>query len=263
MRLGPGHTHFLYIYLFNILFSPVKPALVNVTVDDSGQDPVTNRTITYGPGWHPGQNCSNCSITTFGSFDPGKTYQRSWYEASYLQIGLPQFATFTFYAGDIKMMGSPSLGSAIYVFGILARNDGPWLARNLDLQFYIDGRLMTTFKLNLDFLNKKKTTFKQPLPAQHTYNVSFFGLNDLTNGEHSLMMVNGEVRGNNTLALFDYLVYSYDPENMTGIGAPALISQKVVPQSMGTIVGGAIGGALALILLFASVFVCIRRRQRV
>ncbi|KAF9441715.1 hypothetical protein P691DRAFT_544640 [Macrolepiota fuliginosa MF-IS2] len=50
---------------------------------------------------------------------------------------------------------------------------------------------------------------------------------------------------------------------MTGIGAPALISQKVVPQSIGTIVGGAIGGALALILLFVSVFFCIRRRQRV
>ncbi|KAF9441714.1 hypothetical protein P691DRAFT_852177 [Macrolepiota fuliginosa MF-IS2] len=237
MRLGLGRTHFLCIYLFSILFFPAKPALVNVTVDDSGQDPVTNRTIAYGPGWHAGQDCDICFITTISGFDPGQTYQRSWHDGSFAQTNaLPLFATFSFY------------GSAIYVFGILAKNDGPW-PTTLDVQFYIDGRL--------------SDTFDQPLPAQHTYNVSLFSINDLTNSEHVLVMFNGELGKSTSLALIDYLVYSYDPENATSIGIAASTPPKVLPLPMGAIVGGAIGGALTLILLFVSVFFCLRHCQQV
>ncbi|KAF9445377.1 hypothetical protein P691DRAFT_805740 [Macrolepiota fuliginosa MF-IS2] len=235
MRLGLGHVPFIYIYLFSILFSPVNLALVNVTVDDSGQDPVTNRTIIYGPGWSGGQNCDTCSVTSIGGLDPGETYQRSWHDSSYLGDS-PHFATFVFY------------GFAIYVFGILANNKGSWVP-NIDLQFYIDGRLMSTFQ--------------QSLPDQLAYNVSYFGIKDLTNGEHLLTIFNGEVGKNQSLALIDYLVYSYDPENTTGTGTPAPVPSNVASLSVGTIVGGTIGGALAFILLFASAFFCLRRRQQV
>ncbi|KAF9445378.1 hypothetical protein P691DRAFT_805741 [Macrolepiota fuliginosa MF-IS2] len=234
--MRPFPAYLLCLYLL-ALFSPVRLALVNVTVDDSGQDPITNRSIIYGLGYNAGQDCGDCLVTTMGGLDPGKTYMRSWHDSTYKGGPLPCMASFTF------------TGSAIYVFGILAGAGGPW-SPSIDIQFYIDERLMSTFQ--------------RTLPTELTYNVPYFAIDNLTNSEHSLTILNGEVGKNQSLALIDYLVYSYDPntnQTLTRTPTPTPAASKA-PAPAGVIAAGVLGG-VALILLFASIYLYLRSRQNI
>ena len=74
--------------------------LVNVTVDDAGEDPTTHASIQYigaSPGaWNDGSACDDCRAV----LDSQKVYNGTWHDATYdhtkPDLDVPQNATFSF-----------------------------------------------------------------------------------------------------------------------------------------------------------------------
>lgn len=63
-------------------------ALINVTVDDSGSDPLTGRTISYSPvgGWQTGDHCIKCLAHP----DPGQVHGGTWHGST---VGFRKIST--------------------------------------------------------------------------------------------------------------------------------------------------------------------------
>ena len=93
------------------------------------------------------------------------------------------------------MILSTSIGSAIYVYGILSNaNDDP--SGNADQKFFIDERLVGTFKHTPDGT------------GSFVYNALLYADSSLSNGPHTLMIQNGQQGDLSSLMMLDYLVYS-------------------------------------------------------
>ena len=72
--------------------------LVNITVDDAGEDPTTHTSIQYTPAnaWNFGPSCGDCTAV----LDPQQTSNQTWHDASFdparANLDTPQNATFSF-----------------------------------------------------------------------------------------------------------------------------------------------------------------------
>ncbi|CAL1696646.1 unnamed protein product [Somion occarium] len=124
MAITPWLLHLLPSLLL-LCAHPVAAILVNVTVDDSGPDPITGTQIVYAPPntWSIGSNCSGCVAHP----DPNAVFDRTWHEGTF-SPGASNIltATFTFQ------------GSALYVNCILSPN----LDENSDMSFFLDGQFV-------------------------------------------------------------------------------------------------------------------------
>ncbi|KIP01101.1 hypothetical protein PHLGIDRAFT_395076 [Phlebiopsis gigantea 11061_1 CR5-6] len=163
--------------------------LVNITIDDAGEDPSTHASIEYTPAiaWHYGPTCGVCEAV----LNSQQTYNGTWHDVTYhptkATSNLPQNATFSF------------TGSAIYIFGVVAYSgNNPGGHGGAELFFFIDGGQLGSFSSAVN-----KTAPK------YTYNTLLWSEDTLPHGEHRLTIRNGQDgRGTASLLLLDYIIYS-------------------------------------------------------
>lgn len=64
--------------------SLVSATLVNITVDDSGLDPVTGSRIAFAPSdaWSFGQDCTACTARP----DPNQAFMHTWHDGTFNPI---------------------------------------------------------------------------------------------------------------------------------------------------------------------------------
>lgn len=231
------HPTLPFVHLLIALFPLLsQTALVNVTVDDSGSDPITGYTISYTPvgGWKTGKACGDCTAQP----SPSLFYRGTWHDSTFNKDpgsndvpNQPLLAQFTF------------SGTALYVFCVLAhQTDHP--SGLSDMTFSINGTIIGTFM--------------KPAPGTNGFdpNVTVFHSTSLPQGRHDLVIQNGHVNGPKSLMLLDAIAYTYD--NGTGNSG----GENTEPSSspLGAILGGVLGG-LALLLVAAFAFLYWRRRR--
>ncbi|KAI0789544.1 hypothetical protein C8Q75DRAFT_718548 [Abortiporus biennis] len=160
----------------------LEAALVNITIDDSGTDPITGTSIVYSPpdSWSPGQTCTDCQAHP----DPSLALDHTWHDVLYIP------------ANNVNLTASLQFeGSAIYVFCILAHTSSP-LDGNSDMSFSIDGQVVGNFI--------------QPPNGDpnFSYNSPVYVNTSIPAGAHTFMLQNGRQGGQTALALLDYIIYS-------------------------------------------------------
>ncbi|KAF7797151.1 hypothetical protein EIP86_008343 [Pleurotus ostreatoroseus] len=154
--------------------------LVNITVDDTNPDPITNNVFTYSPAgaWNQGNNCSVC----FRKLDPSQTYDGTWHDTTYAasQTGLD----------EVQVALLQFTGSAIYVYGI----ETPGSSANIS--YYIDGQFSGA------------TVYLTSPVDEDAYNILLYANTTIPPGAHSFELKNGGGGGITSQLLFDYIVYT-------------------------------------------------------
>ncbi|ETW82926.1 hypothetical protein HETIRDRAFT_426400 [Heterobasidion irregulare TC 32-1] len=165
-------------------FACAAAKLVNVTIDDSGKDPVTGALIQYLPNstfWHgSAEICNTCAAHP----DPAQAFDGTWHDSAFHPTS----------SNTVTAAYVPFTGTAIYVFCIITHTssspDG-----NTDLQFFIDSQLVGTYRL-------------QPTGSTvYDYNVPVYVNESLPNGLHNLTIQNGRIGGLFSLILLDKIMY--------------------------------------------------------
>ncbi|KAK0446488.1 uncharacterized protein EV420DRAFT_1276697 [Desarmillaria tabescens] len=165
-----------------LFFSSALATLVNVTVDDQNEDPITRNTVSYTPAdaWTVNSTCDNCSA----QIDASKTYDNTWH------VG--------------KFNGSPSVlqasysfsGTAVYVYCILAPAS-EHLTGKSDMTFFLDGFQAGTYSSEQDSSS-----------LGYKYNTSVFASETLSPGSHIIQIQSGHSGGDASLILLDSIIYS-------------------------------------------------------
>ncbi|KAJ7589120.1 hypothetical protein C8J56DRAFT_784257 [Mycena floridula] len=150
----------------------------DITVDDSLGDPITSAQITYEPSdaWNYGPSCTRCSTKPDNLSD---IRNGTWHDVL-SPIGQNVTATFQFSV----------TGTAISVYGIKIQT------AYVTLLFLIDGQQFGSTFLAI-----------QPDEILFTYNYLYFSKGDLTSGQHTLVIQNGN-QTQNSLFLLDYIKYT-------------------------------------------------------
>ncbi|KIJ35716.1 hypothetical protein M422DRAFT_34518 [Sphaerobolus stellatus SS14] len=223
----------LYCLSF-LVFQSVNAVLVNITVDDAGIDPSTGHSFVYSPEgtWNQGNNCSFCSVKP----DPTSMFNQTWHDVTYVPIGDTGNPT-----GSLNISFTFN-GSAIYVFCAIQRFT--------NMTFFID--------------NKPVNHFSREIETGFGYNVPVFVNENLTPKEHVFTLMNGAVDGlgNESLVLFDYIIYSHEvspsqpltstPSPSTTAASQAKTHNGLKPGAIGGIAAGA--SVLGLSLLAGILF---------
>ncbi|KIP04306.1 hypothetical protein PHLGIDRAFT_201620 [Phlebiopsis gigantea 11061_1 CR5-6] len=211
-------TLFMSTYLSYLVPSHVSANLVNVTVDDQGVDPLTGASISYTPlsirAWSLGQLCDECNARP----DPAQTLNGTWHHAVYntdsdvWEGSLPQTATFSF------------SGSALYLFGIihLPRDDQTSSAK---YTFSIDGERVGRFN------GDDSDLFEDPSQSEYLYHQVLYSNSSIPNGLHSFTVQNGQIGGDFTTILLDYLIYSTDDTVESSLAPQSATSTATLPIS--------------------------------
>jgi len=160
--------------------------LVNTTIDDDGVDPNTGLGVTYAPAssWSRGQACTTC----FARPDPSVALLGTWHDSTY-SFGEPVIsATVQFQ------------GSALYVYCILAPIT-PDTGTDSYMSMFIDHELVGTF-------------IQSPTQVANYTSTLVYQNTSISSGSHLFVLQNGNTntRINDTLMLFDYLIYSRDDD---------------------------------------------------
>ena len=83
LGLPPSAARFCFVLSFFLRFPCIAAKLFNITIDDSGKDPVTGALIQYLPNstfWHP--SAEACSVCTAHP-DPTQASDGTWHDSSY------------------------------------------------------------------------------------------------------------------------------------------------------------------------------------
>ncbi|TFK34068.1 hypothetical protein BDQ12DRAFT_700569 [Crucibulum laeve] len=169
-------------YLFISFFLQAQAILVNVTVDDSGINPLTGQPIIYNPpgAWNLGANCTMCTA----KIDARDVHNGTWHDVSTFNSMLQlQTASLVFN------------GTAVYVSCAIARTTSSPHGFS-DMSFFIDGNLVGTF-------------VKTPpgLPG-YDFNFTVYSNTSLPPGRHELTIQNSHINGSSSLILLDSITYS-------------------------------------------------------
>ncbi|TBU46568.1 hypothetical protein BD309DRAFT_840655, partial [Dichomitus squalens] len=181
----------LSLVLLSISTSPlagilsVSATLVNVTIDDTFGDPATGDQISYAPEgtWQP-VSCAGCTAKP----NPSQVSNSTWHEGTFNPDGAR--------GSDQLLSAAVSFeGVAVYVFCVVTHSFTSPVG-NSDMSFFLDGNLVGTFQ--------------QPPNgnATYEYNVPVYVNESLPPGQHTIVVVNGELGGNTSLTLLDYIVYT-------------------------------------------------------
>ncbi|KAI0367530.1 hypothetical protein BV20DRAFT_981334 [Pilatotrama ljubarskyi] len=272
MRLPLDALSLLLALLAAHAASPSAPsyasaALVNITIDDTLGDESNGNPIVYIPAtmWSVGQNCSACTARP----DSKLAGDGTWHDSTYYGVDT------TIPASQPASAAVTFEGVAVYVFcittGSTASPDG-----NSDMSFFIDGELVGKFL--------------QPPNGDtaYDYNVPVYVNRSLSAGQHSIAIVNGEVHGNKSLLLLDYIVYTHEVNStsdssspatsssaQSSSSTPATITSTELPVTASTgstnssqkrtiiIAVASVGGILGLAAVIVVVsYCCIRKRYR-
>lgn len=184
------------------LFAQQCFALSNVTVDDSGTDPITGAAIQYTSGWNIGPECRGCQAQP----DRARAYNGTWHDATYDKAvpgnSIPHNATFRFTGMVVaccSLRGGPDrkapTGSAVYVYGIVSHSS-TFPVSDADIHFYIDGELSGALE------------FTPTGENEYTFDVPLYANDSLEYALHVVTLQDGRIGGNSSLVLLDYIVYS-------------------------------------------------------
>ncbi|KAF8988774.1 hypothetical protein BDQ17DRAFT_1373849 [Cyathus striatus] len=206
---------FSFIYVLQLIPILTRAVLVNVTVDDSGTDPISGEWITYtAGGWKPSP-CSTCVAQP----DKAHMFNMTWHDGTYY----PANSSLGNATGPLNAMFMFN-GSAIYVFCAIALESDFGIS---NMTFFIDGE-------NYDVLVYSNTSLA-PRPHQFT----------LQNGEFGN-------EGNVSFTLFDYLIYSYDDgseHTPTSTTTEPHGPSKTATVAVAGVIGGLAIGLLTWLLL--------------
>ncbi|KAI1790963.1 hypothetical protein LXA43DRAFT_890118 [Ganoderma leucocontextum] len=244
---------------------PVSTGLVNNTIDDTIGDSTTGLQPSYFPpdSWAQGQQCSTCNIhsgTTADTIDVHQVFDATWHDSTY-SVGGPEHGVAVSF-----------IGTAVYVYNIIV-NQIPGTTTFTNLTFWIDNALVGSYT----HVPGGTTVFE--------YGVLVYSNTSLKNQEHFFTMSAGGA--NESLILFDRIVYTQDSDDSTSNSPTALSSpNSTVPISLpgstpsllttsssgastskssapiGAIVGGVVGGVVGIILLGLLAFWIARARRR-
>lgn len=239
--------------LFNIPSAWCSPR--NVTVDDELGDSETGQVPTYKPSgvWNQGATCTGC----FVQLDKSLTFDGTWHDSTYAPNDEP-------YTVEINFTGT-----AVYTFFALA-NFVQFATTLTNVSFTLDDNIVGTFEhiptTSTDFI------YKAPVYVNES----------LENVPHNFLITAiGPDSANNSLILFDNLIYTADDEaSSTSTSSSFGTSTSTTQTSSGSgqntgptnqnirsgpnksvIIGGAIA---AVIVLAAAIFIFIgyRRKKR-
>ncbi|KAF8988773.1 hypothetical protein BDQ17DRAFT_1257471 [Cyathus striatus] len=171
-----------FVYFLHFIAVTTMAILTNVTVDDSGIDPITGQWIIYSNGvWNQGP-CPSCAAQP----DKAHMYNMTWHDGSVRVSNAtgPVIATFSFN------------GSAIYIFCAIALVKY-WGISNMT--FSIDGEVVGSYERNID-----GTAY------EYEYNVLVYSNTTLSPRPHQFTLQNGDFgySGSMSFTIFDYLIYS-------------------------------------------------------
>ncbi|GJE89329.1 hypothetical protein PsYK624_054280 [Phanerochaete sordida] len=180
--LGRLTIAWIALIMFPFLLPAVNGRLTSIIVDDQDMGPISANSIAYASlAWDIGQTCTTCDAQP----QPNQTLGGTWHDATYgpddSTRNIPQNATLNF------------TGSAIYVYGIQAQHS---TRTSSDLIFYIDGVERSRYKF-IPFGDQD--TF--------TYNQVLFSETNLEDAPHTFMLQNGQIGGEGSLVLLDYIMY--------------------------------------------------------
>ncbi|KAF8998269.1 hypothetical protein BDQ17DRAFT_1428557 [Cyathus striatus] len=213
------------IFLFS-LFSFTLAGIVNRTIDDSFGDSQTSQKPLYLPraGVWDDQTCKTCAINP----DPSKAFMKTYTAATY--------------SPDINNI-SISMGfegTAIYVFFILANNQGAGIITATMANFTIDGQLVGYF------------TYSPGNTSNILFNQLAFKKIDLPNGIHQLVISTSGIKSE-AFINFDYAIYTYDD----GVDAASPSSSSSGPSSKSLSVYPIVGGVVGAVLLIGAIMGCL------
>ncbi|PIL32307.1 hypothetical protein GSI_05553 [Ganoderma sinense ZZ0214-1] len=232
-------------------FSPVAPALVNVTVDDQLGDRTTGLIPEYLPNdgtWHvgsPTEDCPSCKIKP-STLNLSQIHEETWHDATHTPPLTPATVTVQFN------------GSAVYVFNILP-NTLFNTTTFVNITFSIDGEDAGTFTRSPD----SSSTI--------LYNQLIYRNVTLEDGPHTLIMTAGG--DSKSLFLFDYLLYTTQGNDSATTSTPQQSSMPMStntptslaqssPSSSRTPVGAIAGGVIGGIVLIGIAVVAVLFRRR-
>ncbi|KAJ3550094.1 hypothetical protein NMY22_g632 [Coprinellus aureogranulatus] len=251
-------------------------AVVNRTIDDTFGDSETRRLPLYLPSigevWK-GPECVGCAINP----DTSKAFKNSYQAATYAPDSGKISITLTFN------------GTAIWVFFILANNEGDGITTVTDVNFAMDGE-----STPINFRHAPDLTTRDPL-----FNQLVYSRTDMPFKTHALEIFADA--NFNVYINFDYAIYTHDDDPVTttstttsatlvtggGGTAPTTTTSGNAPGTtttrnpgsggagagtdatqanssgtpVGAIVGGVVGGILGLAAIIFLVF-CLRRRRK-
>ncbi|KAF8989057.1 hypothetical protein BDQ17DRAFT_1257251 [Cyathus striatus] len=176
-----------------ILLSSTRAVIVNITVDDASSDLLTGFSITYLPLdlWNNGPMCNIC----LARVDKEEMHNGTWHDGTYFPSSSPHpserslNATFVFN------------GTAIYIFcTIVISNNIHGDGGYTNMTFHIDNEVVDHFE----------QIPGPPGDGTYQYDVLVYSNTSMIPGEHIFVLQNGQEGGggNESLTLFDYLVYS-------------------------------------------------------
>lgn len=183
-----------------MIFSRKCFPLLNVTVDDSGQDPFTGSTIQYTPGWNYGSNCTVCTARPHSTDAYCGTWHDSTSGGNTAETKPPHYATFEFIGSCVLVWVkchtpyASTAGSAVYVYGLLSTSK----SEPADIQFFLDGEFSSTFE----------NTPPGGNPDVYVPNSLTYANNTIKQGLHVLTIQNGRIGGSVSLMLLDYVIYT-------------------------------------------------------
>ncbi|PPQ88330.1 LOW QUALITY PROTEIN: hypothetical protein CVT25_012441 [Psilocybe cyanescens] len=271
LRLGPGALFFLYFLGFGPLL--VVAGIVNRTIDDSFGDSQTGLQVTYLPttsGVWKDETCIGCAINA----DTSQTFKGTYTAATYA----PSLNSIS-----ITMKFN---GTAIYVFFVLANNEGDGITTLTLANFTLDGKAPQLFQHAPDLTSQ-----------DIEYNQLVFSQTNLINAQHTLVISTSGV-DSNVYVNFDYAIYTHDDDapllplptagssssstslrssstskkkaptsspatsTPTGQQADSSPDSDKKSSSAGAIAGGVVGGLVVLAILATLIFCFIRRRRK-
>ena len=249
-----------------LLIVPVSTKLVNTTVDDTIGDPTGLSILTFSPSgkWSLGQDCPGCNVhsgNTSSTVDVSQVLDGTWHDTTYH----PNIAGDSEHVVTLKFTGS-----AVYAYNIIA-NQIPFTTTLTNLTFSIDGDPVGTY---VHIPENTTNTFE--------YGVLVYANTSLPYTSHVFVMSAGGP--NDSLVLFDYLVYTQDSDNSSSallsgsssIGSISLPSttsplatslaasgsSKSSSPPLGAIIGGVVGGVVGLVILGLVLILCVRARRQ-
>ena len=246
-----------------VLFSLAAPCIarmsVNRTIDDQRGDNVTGVVPLYLPdeAWNIGQMCNMCSIRPGDPIDPSQVFDGTWHDTTSLTKDTEPIIQVNF------------TGHAVYVYNIVINivlDHEPDVATTTDLIFYVDDHHVAYYA---------ETPRDNTTTPAVSYNKLVYSNTSLEQGEHILQIKTANQT--KALTLFDYVVYStYEDDaqlppsslsqpsqpvetSHTGLGDPQTDTHA---PTLGIIAGGAVGGAVVVIVAACMLYALHAHRAR-
>ncbi|KAI0925187.1 hypothetical protein AcW2_005867 [Taiwanofungus camphoratus] len=240
-----------------VLFSTLSilcAAAGNVTIDDTYGDEITGQQPIYTPSsdWDQGEICTGCALHP----NPLNAFYHTWHDSTYAPTLRPGIPTITLLFS----------GTAIYIFCIVPTTSpfNSEVETGMQLIFTLDNQPAGQFVHDPDNSSVFDYAYNFPVYVNESLAIPLPGI------QHNLTIQSFLVN------LFDYAIYTTPEEDVattmtptSGISTTVSPNITIIPSSeptgtvsprssshtpIGAVIGGAVGGTLALAALLLLAF---------